>query len=106
MIEGQHDGRIGSLAWNPLHTSLLSSGSLDSKIYNNDVRMSDGQSLICAFSAHRQEVCGLQWSPDGQQIASGGNDNMLCIWDINNRMRNPLQSSAQLGAPLTYGPKY
>ena len=42
MLEGQHDGRIGALSWNPLHTSLLSSGSLDSKIYNNDVRMADG----------------------------------------------------------------
>ena len=38
-IEGQHEGRIGSLSWNPLHTSLLSSGSLDSMIHNNDMRM-------------------------------------------------------------------
>jgi cell division cycle protein 20 (cofactor of APC complex) len=29
---------------------------------------------------HEQEVCGLKWSPSGQQLASGGNDNLLHIW--------------------------
>lgn len=33
---------------------------------------------------HDQEVCGLKWSPNGQQLASGGNDNLLHIWDANN----------------------
>jgi WD40 repeat protein len=27
------------------------------------------------------QVCGLKWSPNGRQLASGGNDNMLCVWD-------------------------
>lgn len=30
---------------------------------------------------HCQEVCGLKWSPSGHQLASGGNDNLLHIWD-------------------------
>lgn len=30
--------------------------------------------------AHKQEVCGLKWSPDSQLLASGGNDNRLYIW--------------------------
>lgn len=29
---------------------------------------------------HEQEVCGLKWSPSGQQLASGGNDNLLHVW--------------------------
>uniref|UniRef100_A0A5K3EVB2 ANAPC4_WD40 domain-containing protein n=1 Tax=Mesocestoides corti TaxID=53468 RepID=A0A5K3EVB2_MESCO len=29
---------------------------------------------------HRQEVCGLKWSPDNQYLASGGNDNRLLVW--------------------------
>lgn len=29
---------------------------------------------------HNQEVCGLEWSPDGKLLASGGNDNVLNIW--------------------------
>lgn len=83
----QHSERVSSLSWNPLHISLLSSGSLDSDIHNNDIRMPLSSSLVCTYKAHRQEVCGLKWSPDGSQLASGGNDNLLCIWDINNRMR-------------------
>ena len=31
---------------------------------------------------HNQEVCGLRWSHSGQQLASGGNDNLLNIWDV------------------------
>eukprot|EP00605_Chrysophyceae_sp_TOSAG23-4_P001327 GSChrysophyteH1.ASY1.ANO1.1444.1 assembled CDS len=30
---------------------------------------------------HSQEVCGLSWSPDGCTLASGGNENRLCLWD-------------------------
>uniref|UniRef100_I2CPS9 Cell division cycle 20, cofactor of APC complex n=1 Tax=Nannochloropsis gaditana (strain CCMP526) TaxID=1093141 RepID=I2CPS9_NANGC len=30
---------------------------------------------------HQQEVCGLKWSPDGTTLASGGNENFLCLWD-------------------------
>ena len=29
------------------------------------------------------QVCGLKWSPSGQQLASGGNDNLLHIYDAN-----------------------
>lgn len=27
-------------------------------------------------------MCGLRFSPDEQALASGGNDNRLCVWDI------------------------
>lgn len=48
------------------------------KIVHHDVRERDH--LISTINAHAQEVCGLKWSPDGQYLASGGNDNMLQIW--------------------------
>jgi len=28
-----------------------------------------------------QEVCGLTWSPHGNYLASGGNDNTVQLWD-------------------------
>jgi cell division cycle protein 20 (cofactor of APC complex) len=48
-------------------------------ILNHDVRIRDH--VIGSMAAHEQEVCGLKWSPSGQQLASGGNDNLLHIWD-------------------------
>ncbi|MCQ2819706.1 MAG: hypothetical protein MJ252_20770 [archaeon] len=32
--------------------------------------------------AHNQEICGLKWSFDGTQLASGGNDNKLILWSV------------------------
>jgi cell division cycle protein 20 (cofactor of APC complex) len=71
-----HTGRVGSLAWNQ---HILSSGSRDSSIFNHDVRL--GAHHVSTLAGHTQEVCGLRWSPDGTQLASGGNDNLLNIWD-------------------------
>jgi len=70
-----HSGRVGSLSWNG---STLSSGSFDSNIINWDVRSRDPR--VSTFSGHTGEVCGLKWSLDGKQLASGGNDNLLNIW--------------------------
>lgn len=72
-----HAGRVGSLAWN---SHILSSGSRDSTIINHDVRIANH--ATSTLKAHEQEVCGLRWSPNGQQLASGGNDNLLNIWDL------------------------
>lgn len=38
-------------------------------------------SLISYCRGHTQEVCGLKWSDDGTALASGGNENYLCLWD-------------------------
>ncbi|KAG9072294.1 substrate-specific activator of APC-dependent proteolysis [Linnemannia hyalina] len=71
-----HTQRVGVLAWSD-HT--LTSGSRDRKIYHRDVRTQDmyQQTLI----GHSGEVCGLKWNGSGTQLASGGNDNRLIIWD-------------------------
>ena len=44
--------------------STLSSGSRDSMIHNHDVR--SAQDVESTLRGHRQEVCGLKWSPDGK----------------------------------------
>ena len=72
-----HRARVGSLAWN---SHILSSGSRDSSIIHHDVRIA--QHITARLEgAHTQEVCGLKWAPNGLQLASGGNDNILNIWD-------------------------
>jgi len=73
-----HSDRTTALSWNEY---ILSSGSRDSKIFNHDVRMQSH--ITSTYLGHRYEVCGLKWSPDGAQLASGGGDNKICIWDVN-----------------------
>ncbi|XP_059625309.1 cell division cycle 20.2, cofactor of APC complex-like [Cornus florida] len=74
-LEG-HQKRVGSIAWND---HLLTSGSLDKAIINHDVRV--GNSPTTYVQLHTQEVCGLKWSTRGNTLASGGNDNLIYIWE-------------------------
>lgn len=66
---------------------LFLSGSRSGAIHHHDVRVAEHQ--VGTLLGHTQEVCGLKWSPDGKFLASGGNDNLLNIWN------------AQPGSPLT-----
>lgn len=77
---GGHNGRVGACAWNG---SILATGSRDRRILVRDVRADSP--LIYDWERHKQEVCGLKWSPDDQQLASGGNDNKLFIWSVQNK---------------------
>ncbi|CAI2365657.1 unnamed protein product [Moneuplotes crassus] len=77
---GGHNGRVGASAWNG---SILATGSRDRRILVRDVRADSP--LIYDWERHKQEVCGLKWSPDDQQLASGGNDNKLFIWSVQNK---------------------
>jgi len=72
-----HDCRVGALAWNE---NLISSGSRDRTILNRDIRCP--KEIVSKYIGHRQEVCGLKWSPDLKLLASGGNDNRLIVWSL------------------------
>lgn len=74
-MEG-HRFRVGSLAWS---TSLLSSGSRDKSILQRDIRAQEP--FVSKLSGHKSEVCGLKWSCDNRELASGGNDNRLFVWN-------------------------
>ncbi len=83
-LEG-HSARVSCLDWNSTSNQMLSSGARDSMILNHDLRMS--AHVTETMQNHTQEVCGLKWSPDGTTLASGGNDNLLCIWDSANTIK-------------------
>ena len=53
----------------------------DGTIFNHDVRIQNH--IVGLLQGHNKEVCGLKWSPNGKYLASGGNDDILNIWDIN-----------------------
>ncbi|KAK6129406.1 hypothetical protein DH2020_036858 [Rehmannia glutinosa] len=75
-LRGGHGSRVGALDWN---NHVLTTGGMDGQIINNDVRVR--AHIVETYQGHHQEVCGLKWSASGQQLASGGNDNLLHIWD-------------------------
>ena len=75
---GGHRTRVGTLAWS---SSTLSSGSRDRNILQRDVRAPEH--YTSKLSGHKSEVCGLKWSYDDRELASGGNDNQLYVWSAN-----------------------
>ncbi|KAM0751361.1 WD40 repeat-like protein [Meredithblackwellia eburnea MCA 4105] len=80
-----HLSRVPSLSWSG---AVLSSGCRTGEIWNSDVRVA--QHKVAELRGHRGEVCGLEWrkevlgglSGGGQGLlASGGNDNIVHVWD-------------------------
>lgn len=68
--------RIGSQSW--LET-LIATGSKTGEIQINDVRIK--KHIVSTWTEHEGEICGLTYKDDGLQLASGGNDNCVRIWD-------------------------
>ncbi|KAH9387399.1 cell division cycle 20, cofactor of APC complex [Nematocida major] len=66
--------RVSSLSWG---SGILSAGGKDGNIFNYDVRAGEH---VSSFLGHSQEVCGLKWDADGTYLASGANDNNVCVW--------------------------
>ena len=72
---GGHSDRLDCISWNG---NLISTGSRDGSILTRDLRSPND--YIMKYEGHKDEVCGLKWSNNGQQLASGGNDNKVFIW--------------------------
>jgi WD40 repeat protein len=62
--------------------NLLAAGCEDSsvKLYDLRTRLKP----IVDIQGHDQQVCGLNWSPDGSRLLSGSDDNHFCVWDPRN----------------------
>lgn len=94
-MRGQQ-GRVGSLSW---AKHLVASGAYDGSIWHHDVRVANDK--VAELHGHEQEVCGLKWRWDGLVLASGGNDNIVNIWDA--RSTTPkYQKDKHIGAIKVY----
>ena len=79
-----HDDRVGTLAWNGYN---LYSGSKDTNIISHDVRIKNNM-VMKLSGGHNKEICIIKWNSDFKYLASGGNDNLVCLWDIRGKFNN------------------
>jgi cell division cycle 20-like protein 1 (cofactor of APC complex) len=91
-FEEAHRSRVGCATWNG---PILATGSRDKSIMERDIRAPPSSCVVRELQAHRQEVCGLKYSFEGmagphRQLASGGNDNRLFVWDARRSASSPL----------------
>lgn len=64
--------------------------------------------LVAKISIHSQQICGLAWSADGKLLASGGNDDICCLFEAGDVLGDgPLAETAlhpPRSPPLTTSP--
>lgn len=94
-----HSARVGSLSWN---SHILSSGSRSGDILNSDVRVSNH--VTARMEHHTQEICGLKWSFDGSQLAAGGNDNLVSVWNQSGSLEHSFSAHTAAVKALAWCP--
>lgn len=73
-----HASRVSTLSWNQ---HILTSGGRDSSLFHHDVRVAN-HIVATLQDGHVSEVCQAKWNDDGTTLATGGNDNAACLWDL------------------------
>ena len=81
-----HKNRVCCLSY--MNSYVFSSGSRDTNILTHDMRAPEMPSAVDQH--HAQEVCSLKWDPSATYLASGGNENIVHVWDV--RRSVPLRS--------------
>jgi cell division cycle protein 20 (cofactor of APC complex) len=71
--------RVSSLCWANTESPRLTSGGKDGSVVNHDLRIRNH--IVTQWKKHTREVCRVTWSLDGKTLASGGNDDICCLWD-------------------------
>lgn len=82
---GGHRDRVCVLA---SCARLLSSGGGDGFVLHRDVRAP--ANFVSRLRGHTGAVCGLKWSPNERELASGGSDSKLLVWNVSGSSTAPM----------------
>ena len=74
----KHGGSIQSIEFSPVDTALVASASDDHTVKLWNLRNNTATSL----TGHTDKVNAVAFSPNGKWLASGGNDQVLILWDV------------------------
>lgn len=74
----KHGGSIQSIEFSPVDTALVASASDDRTVKLWDLR----DNTATPLTGHTDKVNAVTFSPDGKWLASGGNDQVLILWDV------------------------
>ena len=58
---------------------------------DTQIRGADCLTLLARIEIHTQQICGIAWSPDGQNFATGGNDNVCLLFSVREIMTPVVQ---------------
>jgi WD40 repeat protein len=100
---GSASDMVWELKFNPTDPTQLASGS-----QNGEIRLwqiPGGQST--KVGDHPNGVLGLDFSPDGKTLATGGNDRTVRLWDVKKleAIGSPLQGHLQWVIDVAFSPK-
>ncbi|KYN00919.1 Glutamate-rich WD repeat-containing protein 1 [Cyphomyrmex costatus] len=97
---------VEDLQWSPSERNVLASCSVDKSIKIWDIRTSPQNACVLTVSgAHTADINVISWNQkESQFMISGGDDGMLCIWDLRQFGSNgasPVATFKQHTAPIT-----
>jgi WD40 repeat protein/serine/threonine protein kinase len=101
-----HSQAVLSIAFSP-DGKTLASGSIDHTVRLWDIStalnagVAAGRPVGEPLTGHTDWVWDVEFSPDGQMLASASNDGAVRLWDISTALNTGVAAGRPLGRPLT-----
>ena len=94
---GGHIGAVNTLSWSPVVmgnelSRLIASAGADRIVHIWNASTSSGQNVF-SFRNHTSSIRCVAWSPDGQHIASCGDDQRVLLWSPKEEYISPSKHS-------------
>lgn len=78
-----HEDQVTVVAWHPHKEELFASASHNGQIIFWLAKSAGREGMLHRIDgAHRQMIWGMDWHPQGQMLASSGNDQRVRLWSI------------------------